>query len=213
MGLAESRLDTINFDEINHQINCPVWTDSKYKNLSFNHGGPFLNPDTLQKAGQKISDFFKNNSFTPHILEVCAGNGNSSFIILQEILKNNSCTIISTDLYNYPNQEINHIVISDYDSGKAVDKFGDNANTLLLISPPPGMYADYFAISKWEKLIGHRYIIYIGELGASDGGEGMYRYMLESKIWKLELRYMLSLNSDYFGGNVEKELFIFSKMN
>jgi hypothetical protein len=213
MGLAESRMDSINVDEINRQMNTPVWTSPKYKDFYFNQGGPFLRPETLYKAGENIGDFFKSISFTPHILEVCAGNGNSSFIILQEILKKFSCTIISTDLYNYDNNNSSHIVKSNYDSGKAVDSFGIDTNTLLLISPPPGMYADYFAISKWEKLPGTRFILYVGELGASDGGEGMYRYMMESTIWKLDFRNMLSFDNDMFGGRVEKELFIFSKIN
>lgn len=222
MGLTESRLADINFQQIKFESEHPCWMTTGYKELSFNQGGPFLNENLLESAGDEIGKYFKSISFEPIILEVCAGNGLASYYLRTNILNHVSCPMISTDLYSYPNNltyltsnmsNSEHIVNGDYDSGKAVEKFGDDANTLLLISPPPGMYVDYFAISKWENIPGRRYILYIGELGASDGGEGMYRYMLESKIWKLEVRKMLSIGLDCFGGQVEKELFIFSKMN
>jgi hypothetical protein len=212
MGLTESRLSSINTGVINFELINPSWKLHDYKNLHFNQGGPFLDESCLIIAGQKIGEFFKNISFEPHILEVCAGNGKSSFIIRIEILNFIDCPMISTDLYHYDNIDSSHIVNSNIDSSNAVDLYGEDTNTLLLVSPPPGFYVDYFAISKWEKLSGERYILYLGELGASDGGEGMYKYMLESPIWKLELRYMLSKNVDCFGSPVEKELFIFSKM-
>jgi hypothetical protein len=84
-----------------------------------------------------------------------------------------------------------------------------------MISPPPNNYsnyADYFAIKEWAKVPTAKLFIFIGELGASDGSEGLYDYMIEDNMdWKLDCRKMLYHGYDNMGGDVEKELFIFTK--
>jgi hypothetical protein len=87
-------------------------------------------------------------------------------------------------------------------------------------------YMDYFAIDEWSRSsdsnVGdacqrrsklpnneQRYIIFIGELGASDGSLGMYKYMMENPKWSCRVRKMLRKSPDNCGGMVEKELFIF----
>jgi hypothetical protein len=57
-----------------------------------------------------------------------------------------------------------------------------------------------------------KYIIFVGELGASDGSSGMYLYMLHNTIWKLEIRETISDVPDVFGGIIEKEVFIFKRV-
>ena len=97
-------------------------------------------------------------------------------------------------------------------SEKAVIKYGKEVNVLLLISPLPNNYMDYYAIKEFE-LIGGKYIVYIGELGASDGGEGMYNYMINESSWKLLSRDLLLKTRDIlFGGDVEKEIFLFENI-
>jgi len=77
----------------------------------------------------------------------------------------------------------------------------------MAISP---VYGDYFACRDFIKNIDReKYIVFIGELGASDGSEGMYLYLLEKPMLTCSSRIMIYLGKDSFGGNLEKELFIF----
>ncbi len=100
---------------------------------------------------------------------------------------------------------------------EGVQKYSqDNYNILMMISPPPNHYsnyADYFAIKEWEKVVdGIKLFIFIGELGASDGSEGLYDYMIENNMyWQVDCRKMLYHGIDGMGGDVEKELFIFTR--
>ena len=73
-------------------------------------------------------------------------------------------------------------------------------------------YGDYYACHDYieqTKKGNRRYIIIIGELGASDGSEGIYKYMIEHPSLKIAYRIMLISCFDIFGGPLEKELFIF----
>ena len=122
----------------------------------------------------------------------------------------------------------------------AVEKYGKTCNVLLLISPPPYTersvlnlyendqmgysdklkdlgYGDYYACKDFIKQTLEnntddvpKRIIFIGELGASDGSSGMYKFLMENNSLKLELRELLNgPNKDIFGGSIFKELFIF----
>jgi hypothetical protein len=77
-------------------------------------------------------------------------------------------------------------------------------------------YADYYACKDWIDMTKKRddkittFIIFIGELGASDGSLGMYKFLMEHNKLKLEVReHLHSPKKDMFGGPIEKELFIF----
>ena len=90
-----------------------------------------------------------------------------------------------------------------------------------MICPPPGSidtenfvgscYGDYFACKKFiaTKKGENKYIIFVGELGASDGSDGMYLYMLTHTRLKLLGRKMIQKGLDNFGGPLEKEVFLF----
>jgi hypothetical protein len=95
--------------------------------------------------------------------------------------------------------DIHEVDIHEYD---AESKDGKNLG-----------YADYYAIHDYvDQMISgqEKYIIFGGELGASDGSTGMYRYLMEHKNMKLVERHMLSHDQSIFGDPVEKELFIFA---
>lgn len=175
------------------------------------------------------------------ILEPFAGNGVATKLLYDRLSSCgfDECTIKSTDIqdlseYISPNS---HPVEFCIDSVETVEKYGEKYNILLMISPPPSQsisseqnftqsnklfdeigYGDYFAIKKWselgelDKMDKKRHLIFIGELGGSDGSNGMYQYLLNSNsVWTLELREPIYTGEDLFGGNVEKELFIFKK--
>lgn len=133
------------------------------------------------------------------ILEIGAGPGESSKLLLP------NADIIKTDLFE--DKENN---IEGLDSKSAVEKYGESCDILLIINPPPN-YTDYYAIYPFENIKkDNKYVIYIGELGAMDGGEGMYNYMLGNKSkWNVIKRTVLENFVTVFGDNIEKELFVF----
>ena len=140
------------------------------------------------------------------ILEVGAGSGWHTKNIISKF---SFLNIISTD-YIIP--DVCYHKIYRYLSHQAVKEFEGQFHALLLISPPPNIYVDYYAIKEYElqKTKKRKIVIYIGELGASDGGRGMYKYMLENSIWKLIHRKVLKESVDALGGPCIKELFVFT---
>ncbi len=146
----------------------------------------------------------------------------------------------STELQNFSSHDSVFQVEYDIDSVDAIKKYCSDYDTLLMVSPPPsGLggfdeqdghehdtkqsgdlaesneftngYADYFAIREWTAVENSKYIIIVGELGASDGSKGMYKYMLRNPIWRLYMRQQVYCGNDMFGGSVEKEVFIFER--
>jgi len=211
--LEESRKRIIDFDEktdkcnINFWVNCkknPIWTQEE------NHGTLF--PSSIVCACREIASYFEkiNNDFTKklNILEVGSGNGYNTRIInvmLNQVIKT---TIIATDLFSYEPSYFN--IHSNILSHDAVKKYGNDCNVLMLISPPCHDFMDYYAIKTFEEINDkEKFIIYIGELGASDGAEGMYNYMMNHDLWKLEHRSLVIKFPDVYGGNTIKEAFIF----
>lgn len=180
-------------------------------------GRATLRDSILILAGE-ISGSFFNKIDDKHIsiLEVMTGNGHGSEMFekgLKKKMKDTSYMWKRTELRNFSKQANPKLDIEfKIDASSAVLKYGSTNNILLMISPSPdSAYGDYFAIKyfSYEKFA--KYVIIVGELGASDGSVGMYKYMLEHPIWKLKLRQMILKYDDGFYGEVEKEIFIFQK--
>jgi len=116
---------------------------------------------------------------------------------------------------------------------EAVTQFGAEANILLMFRPPPASrafyeaetragrekmgdegYGDYYAC---RAFIAHarshpeldKWIVFYGELGASDGSVGMYKYLLEHPHLVLQYRQEISVERDPLGEPFRRELFIF----
>ena len=96
-------------------------------------------------------------------------------------------------------------------SHEAVIKYSNSINILMLNSPPCVGYMDYYAIKEYENLniTKNKYIIYIGEMGASDGATGMYSYMFNHKHWKIKHQIEIYTKLTPFGDEVTKELYFF----
>jgi hypothetical protein len=167
------------------------------------------------------------------VLEIFAGNCCASLIVhnkLQNLLNNNQIpNWICTDVVNYNNLPDlpTNMKFDELHSVDAVAQYGTHSNVLLLISPPPYSppsnspndvdfgYGDYYACYDFiaqtlelETFV-TKYIIIVGELGASDGSAGIYQYLTTHKNLNLVQRNMLDKGKDPFGGPVEKELFVF----
>ena len=194
-----------------------------------------LNSDLIEKAANLINEYFIEKQIKNIcVLELFAGNCCAS-LITHNTLQNLLDTIQTpnwrcTDIVNYnnlPNLPTN-IIFDELHCVDAVARYGPNANVLLLISPPPHSaprdnkkndgdlgYGDYYACHDFitqtlelETFV-TKYIIFVGELGASDGSEGIYLYLTIHKNLNLLERAMLDEGEDPFGGPIEKELFIF----
>uniref|UniRef100_A0A6C0C8K8 Uncharacterized protein n=1 Tax=viral metagenome TaxID=1070528 RepID=A0A6C0C8K8_9ZZZZ len=176
---------------------------------------PTLHRECLKVAGILLCRYLTDrNVFGLRILEIMAGNCEASKVIQGEI-KAKYESWKYTDIGDYAKG------CEQMDAICAVEKYGKEYNTLLMISPPPGSidylhvhssYGDYFACKKFiEMETGEqRYIIIIGELGGSDASQGMYLYMMKHPSLILEFRCTFLIAKDHQGGPVEKEVFVFS---
>jgi hypothetical protein len=235
MGIEQSRLCELP-EDIDERFNefKELWKSKTYHSGPSNilhPDKPFLSIDILSRAGNLLALYMNtNNIIEIKVLEIMAGNGMASKYMKDGLIKglNEGSEYFwkSTELQNVPelevedeegyftkiNYDIDSYIKFELDSHEAVVKYGTIFDTLLMISPPPGNgYGDYFAIKEWTKMSNSKYIVIVGELGASDGSEGMYKYMMENPIWKCKYNPMLSQGIDILGGPVEKQLFIFAK--
>lgn len=165
------------------------------------------------------------------ILEVGAGSGYSSELLRRALIASGKkIKYVATDLYKHP-----HRYFAGMDTGLAsevaVRRYYHRFNVLVIIAPPPNtVYLDYYAIKELEILHdrasdnrpcpmaesgrytrGPRYLLYVGEIGYSDGGKGMHHYMLSSESrWKLVANTMLpSMMVDIFGESERKGVYLF----
>ena len=212
MGVDQSREINCDIEEITNNRTKEFWKDNGYEKDSrrtqdINTGT--LDEFTIIKASQVINAYVKTIE-NPKILEIGSGNGYNTRIISNELKKEiSNLEFVATDLFAYDPSYFN--IETGLLSHDAVKKYEGKFNILLLISPLPHNYMDYYAIKEFEniQIDEPKYIIFIGELGASDGGEGMYQYLLNESCWKLKYRKMLLCSRDILGGTIEKELFIF----
>lgn len=170
------------------------------------HDLPFHTIKNLEAAAVLFAGFIARSTITNlNILEVFAGNGIASRIFLSKITI--PFTIYKSDINKFEGSLVCNAV-------DAIDATATaQLDTLLMISPPPGEeYGDYFCIKKWTEQPNSKYIIFVGELGASDGSDGMYQYLTHHLIWKSIYRDLFAKSVDIFGGPVAKEIFMFAKL-
>lgn len=193
---------------------------------------------TLENAGKIISEIFQDEKYnfqnekykiSINVLEVMCGNCAASKIIYKYL----KCEKwIATDL-NFDYNLLGNIVLKNkpdnfqceqMNSVDAVVKYGANTNVFIIISPPPCGelkeekeeyyigYGDYYSLYYYINTSTiDRFIIFIGEMGASDGSTGLYKYMMENPCLRIIHRSIIDSFHSHFGPSdvVEKELFIF----
>jgi len=157
------------------------------------------------------------------VLEVMSGNCSGSRFLHRTISKGLKINEwICTDIIDFTKTIKENIKFHKLDGLKAVEQYGNCVDILLLMCPPPNqifdgnhvnpmslcdyyLMNDFIAMNKGK----NKFIVFIGELGASDGTEGLYKYMLSNSKIKLSHRQMLISSYNQFGP-IEKEIFIFS---
>ena len=237
MGLSVSREKPLppNIDNFRDRI-VRTWIPEKILANSNNahqetQKTPTQDEENIIKGALNFTIFLSKNSIIePKVLEINSGNCSASKIFKDILNKTFSqITWISTDIIKFSRLD-ESIQFEQLNQIDAVEKFGCDSNILLTISPPPCSlrnkqfeeleqsdkaigYGDYFAYHDFiaQTRSGEtKYIVFIGELGAGDGSEGTYLYLIEHPNLTLELRKMLEIRQDMFtDGNVEKELFVF----
>lgn len=147
----------------------------------------------------------KNNENSLTVLEVGSGNSYNTNLFAEKF---DNIKIIATDLQKF---NPNYFQIEQLLSHEAVYKYGSEADILLMISPPCVGFMDYYAIKSYENVESkkEKYLIFVGEMGASDGSEGIYHYLIDGEIWNLVCRNLFHHGTYLFGGNIEKEVFLF----
>ncbi len=153
-----------------------------------------------------------------NIIEVGSGN-NANSCYFERVLSSfrRIKSFIKTDIYDY---EIpgNYVCNSE----TAITKYGQESNILLLICPPVYSYMDYFAIKEFEKTpMKKKFIIYIGDIGISDGSPEIYQYLQHGytlklangkkkvfKKWNVVFHKSLTPYSDVFADGHDKEMLL-----
>lgn len=213
MGLEMSRGMVVDIEKETKNRTIKFWEHDNYRDLvhnNFEQKSGTLKDECISKAFQNdlIEVLFPGNKKPENfeILDIGSGNGWH----VKNIMKKHPFFNITATDYFIP--ETHYRPILKYLSHEAVKEFEGRFDVLMFISPPPNMYVDYYAIKEYElqKSDKKKIIIYIGELGASDGGAGMYKYMLENSYWKLAHRKEIDVWKDFIGGEVVKEVFVFT---
>jgi hypothetical protein len=221
MGLEQSRAVTYpsNIDQLyeSYKERC---TAEKIRSNHLNvpkRGKCTMGQRVVQKAGDRIWEYIKDKKIIDiKILEPFAGQGIATNILQKRLnVEIKSTDILDLSMYMDESSYPVEFGLSGVDT---VEKYAqDGYNTLMMVSPPPEsaednpLYGDYFTIRAWTNLESAKWFIFIGEMGASDGSEGLYDYMMNHPIWKLDYRKILYSCEDNVGGRCEKELFIFVK--
>lgn len=237
-NIPENNLDARLVDNIDHYE--PVckknWKESIKDMANYITKGKSTLPiESMNLAGEIIGNYLsicvkigKIKRENIGILDPLAGNGVASKIICNKIkekipnIKYTASDIqILTDVIDSNSIEVEF----DIDCVDSICKYNSVMDVLLLVCPPPCSFiqddinnkepmgfVDYYAIKKWTEL-GKKFLVYIGEMGFSDGTSGMYHYMLNHSVWKLKYRKVLIEKEDLFGRLIKKEIFIFENEN
>jgi len=167
-----------------------------------------LSTKLITDAGKSLFEYFKNNKIKLKILEIMSGNCEATKIIL-ESLKDTVESMICTDIVDYPNRiALENINFNKANAVDAVKEYGHETNALLMCSPPPeNNYCDLYAIKDYidqanETKYIMKYIIFIGELGMSDGSNGLDKFMNEEpsleKVYKKNLSHVFTVEMKMF---------------
>lgn len=175
-----------------------------------------LKKDVLIKSAEIILNCFLQYEETElFILETFCGNCIASKTIFDLISdKFLTLTIKPTDVINFIRTDLPNYYLSfdQLNALESVKNYYNTSNVLLMISPPPGSdYCDYFSLKFFIEKSNSKYIIFIGELGSSDGSQGLYDFLINNNNLILLVREILDsyIKIHIFRDLCEKELFIF----
>jgi hypothetical protein len=207
MGAETSQSIIVDFEKETKNRTIEPWKDledSRFYEFTINkenHGTV-----DISKALPYMEEIFMSFSYPLDILEVGSGNGFNTNLVSQ--LKNIG-TLTATDRLDYKKKYYDVQTLLSHDAVKA----HCDIDLLLLISPPPEGFMDYYAIKEYELKPQQKakYLMILGELGASDGTDGIYHYLINSEhtSWLLLQKHPFIENIDVFGGECIKSVYFF----
>lgn len=212
--------------EIRNKI-IASWSPEKERNKHkayMDAGKTTLPATSVWLAAMKFNAFFSEIIESKlNVLEVFAGNCQASKVFIEEakpLIGRWICTDIAK--YTIENNK-NTFTFDQLHAVAAVDKYGADADILLMICPPytsygsetqigGDSYADYYAcydfIAQARRVSEPKFIVFVGEVGGADGSSGMYKYLLCNKDLDVKLRVEVNQAADIFGGICSRELII-----
>lgn len=204
MGADMSQHKRVNFAEVTQNRTLKYWETMEeiigYSMLNSQHANCSTDGTSVQNALPYLKEYFCNKDVS--ILEIGSGNGYATKIVAECLDKR----IIATDYIDHAPKYYD--IISGLLSHDAVKQY--STNVLLMICPPPlnDTYMCYYAIEEFKGNV----LVFIGELGAGDGEEGLYLYLMESDVWQCVVRKVVRTFRDISGCESKKELFIFERI-
>lgn len=211
MGAEQSQAIVVDFEEVTQNRTLTPWEDLK-KNRCYQLmiNEPRRGTVYIKPALPYMKKIFDSFSHPIDILEVGSGNGFNTNIIAK--LKNiNSLTASDVVVYEKSYYDVKNMLSHD-----AVKAYPGNIDMLLMVSPPPEGFMDYYAIKEYELKLqkNPKYLMILGELGASDGTDGIYQYLISGtqSDWSLISKHDFSKKTDIFGGDCTKSVYFF-KLN
>ncbi len=207
MGAELSQNIVVDFEKITNNRQNKPWesliNDKLFKTFMVNKENS--GTTNITPALSIINMVFKSFKHELNILEVGSGNGfNTSMVSNLDNIK----SLTATDMLKYENtyycieQKLSHIAVQEYE---------EEIDILLMISPPPMGLMDYYAIKEYEIKNQKRtkYLMFLGELGASDGSEGIYHYLMKGSEWRLLHEQSYHVGVDIYGGQCIKKVYFF----
>ena len=212
MGIVTSQEIITDYDQVTNNMKLKFWEDPDYLKHCSNCQNENTGTYNIQTTIPFLQKYFKlielNMGHKLTILDVGSGNGYNTNLLATTFT---DIKFIATDMQKF---EPSYYPIEKILSHNAVNKYGALVDIIMLISPPCTGFMDYYAIKHYENISSkkEKYLIIIGELGASDGSEGMYDYLVHKNSWNLINRDIFYEYIDMFGNEMIKEVFLF-KLN
>jgi hypothetical protein len=238
-----SREEKVDYEQVTKSRTLKFYKDINYGSRVFNiqQAAGYIPFENIKNDLQQwFIDIVKLENKALNFVEVAAGNGFASSKLVQYLNEVNTIKnkvnkndvknevysdadekvkiinkYCATDLYCHYCKD-NYPVVGNLPSELAVREYISDMNVLVMIAPPPGVNVDYYAIKEFE--LGNnggnkKYLLIMGELGASDGSIGIWNYLMgENSDWKLLHRVNILKKSIKVMGltdNVEKDAFLF----
>jgi hypothetical protein len=179
MAREQSQSEVVDLEQVTDNCKLKFYENKEYKEKCFSE--PVFDGYVPLKSHhlEMLETWFSKIPGDINIIEVAAGNGETSNKIWQQLKKSTEVKLgkyIATDLFEVKSEskkiesKDRLEVIPGLPSEVAVEKYGKDCNLLLMIAPPPNRN---YTIRKFEDLhqksLGEyerKFLLYIGEMGA-----------------------------------------------
>jgi hypothetical protein len=204
--IGSTRDEEIDLEKATNNRTYEFWKANEFQNYNKMMAVRYQEKPPIEQIVSTVKQYIQEQQLEKStILEIGSGDGFKTKIFQQSW----TIPIIATDILELTPSYYN---VEKMPSHEAVKKYDGKFDILLMVYPLPGVYMDYYAIKEFELSKNSskpKHLIYVGELGAADGGPGMYNYLLNHADWKLQKRVVFDAFKDIFDMPSAREIFIF----